>query len=350
MLLRIYPHTFREEFAEEILLDFSDMARDASKKGIFSLFVFCLHELFEFPINLLRIHLKEGLTIRIFRSQPVNYGLRSALGFGVAFALAIPVSMFINTRLLRLIFPMEEGFGIISWIPTALSHLLTGLVLGVLFALSFADRSKYHRYILAGLLGWLLRNVMSDLLNMSFNFRVFLDGNQLIYFDDMVRVFSGAVFGLILVVAKSERPEAIHWLGLGIFAYPLFTDLYVGQLFHLFVFDTPWRFVGLTILMLILVVSVFVLALKSDDRQELPLIVILGAVGYPLVLYIGRFFHGRILPSLDLAYQADYSVSAFWRSVFIVSIEQAIYGILFGLLLGLVLGIQKKSDSPPLIT
>jgi hypothetical protein len=84
LLLHLYPGSFRSEFEEQMLLDFTDMAMDASKKGIYSLLMVCLHELFEFPINLLQIHLKEGLMGKVLRFQPLImvYG---AVGFAVTF-------------------------------------------------------------------------------------------------------------------------------------------------------------------------------------------------------------------------------------------------------------------------
>lgn len=87
---------------------------------------------------------------------------------------------------------------------------------------------------------------------------------------------------------------------ISLFVYPLLTYLFVEQLFNLFVFRTPWRFVGSAVLLVTLVISVFILARKIDGGRKIPLIVIAGAVGYPLILYIGRFLPWPILPSLAL--------------------------------------------------
>ena len=87
-LLRLYPDLFRTEFEEQMLLDFSDMAGDAWKKGSLAFLLFCLHELLVLPANVMRAYLKEGGIVRIFRSRPANYGLRGAAGFAVTFFLA----------------------------------------------------------------------------------------------------------------------------------------------------------------------------------------------------------------------------------------------------------------------
>ncbi len=40
-LLALYPYAYRDEFAEDMLLDFSDLAEDASQKGNWALALFC---------------------------------------------------------------------------------------------------------------------------------------------------------------------------------------------------------------------------------------------------------------------------------------------------------------------
>jgi hypothetical protein len=63
-----------------MLLDFAELAEDASGKGLLSLFGFFLCEMRDFPINLLRAHAEENRMFKIFRSQPVSFGLRMLWG------------------------------------------------------------------------------------------------------------------------------------------------------------------------------------------------------------------------------------------------------------------------------
>ena len=89
LLLRLFPRQVREEFSGEMLANFLDMAEDVSRKGVFPFILFCLRELIDFPMNLFRIHIKEGYLFRILRSQPINHALRGVLGYGVVFGLTI---------------------------------------------------------------------------------------------------------------------------------------------------------------------------------------------------------------------------------------------------------------------
>jgi MFS family permease len=118
----------------------------------------------------------------------VNHALRGALGYGVVFGLTNLISQFVvlelfladnsiigNLQVLYFdLFHTEHGFELISWIPNAIASLLAGLVLGILFAALFADRSNYRRYILSGMLGWFLHNAIRDVLWQSANLGFFL--------------------------------------------------------------------------------------------------------------------------------------------------------------------------------
>ena len=188
LLLKLYPGSFRREFEEQMLLDFADLAMDARKKGIRPLLAFCMRELISFPISLLQIYLKQGSMIRILRSQAVNQALRGALGYGVAFGSAVLIAEFVMLKLftednsvignLQILFfdwfHTEHGLELIGWLANAVGSLLSGLVLGILFAILFADRSRYGRYILAGMLGWFLHDAITTILWYSANLSFFL--------------------------------------------------------------------------------------------------------------------------------------------------------------------------------
>jgi hypothetical protein len=105
-LLRLYPGSFRHEFQEQMLLDFSDIAADAWKKGRAFFALFCLRELIDFPVNLIRMHFQEGPMFKVIHSQPVTYGLRSALGFGIGFAIVIFSSLWLSRWLFVVFEPM----------------------------------------------------------------------------------------------------------------------------------------------------------------------------------------------------------------------------------------------------
>jgi hypothetical protein len=95
-LLGLYPPAFRNEFREQMLLDFSDMVIDADAKGKSYLFRFCIREMFDFPLNLLRVHGKEN---KMLCSKSLNFGLRGAVGFGVVYTLTFQIVKFIYAKL-----------------------------------------------------------------------------------------------------------------------------------------------------------------------------------------------------------------------------------------------------------
>lgn len=350
-LLGLFPVSFRSEFREQMLLDFSDMAADAEAKGRSSLIRFCIRELLDFPVNLLHVHMKENRMLKILRFKPLNFGLRGAVGFGTVYALTFPVVDFmydklscIDTFVARLQvsyydqYHVEKSFELISRIPYLLSLLITGLLLGCVFAFLFAERSQYSKYILTGALGWGLINLMGWAL--AFNFLVFLTVTQNTYFGYMMFVLSGAMWGLIIAVLKSERRDAVRWLAGCLLAYPLFAYLWVKGLFALFMFQTPWRFVGVAALFVVLVTGVIVLAQKLVDKQGITWVVT-GIMGYLLCIPL-TYFAGAVLypPMVSLNTVLDHLS---------VTVSNIIYGGLLGLFLGVVIGIQGKQDSQQVV-
>ena len=118
--------------------------------------IFCVRELVDFPINLLRTHLGNRRVFRLLRLQPINFGLRGALAYGVVFLLGFPMSIFVNEKLFFWLYPMvtrlqvlyfetfhaERGFDWILWIPSVISSLLTGLLLGIMVAFLCSDAAR----------------------------------------------------------------------------------------------------------------------------------------------------------------------------------------------------------------
>ena len=82
-LIRLYPREFRLEFEDELRSVFVALARDAASAGALALAVFCLRELRDFPINLLRTHLEKNPMSRIFDSESVRFILRGVVAFVV---------------------------------------------------------------------------------------------------------------------------------------------------------------------------------------------------------------------------------------------------------------------------
>ena len=343
-LLRLYPQSYRNEFAEEMLRDFSDMATDAGEQGWFPLAIFCLRELVDFPVSLLRVHLEESRMLKNLSSEPVNIGLRSAVLFGVTFGLLI-----LMDGLASWLKPALEKF-----IPAQLPNLfvgplldwidfpLTSLVFGILFAVLFADRARFSRYLLLGTLGWLLQLTTCNFLNYFFNVAGSLSRSENMYLYILQCSLSGAIFGLVFVLAHNQRWESTRLLTLYIVVYPILAYFYTSQ-----VLTTSWRFIALVILWMALLGGIFALARKYDVNDEMIPMMTVGALG-SVVLKIPVLSVAYILiPPVPLE-GFLYDPASFWSVVIILMAAYILYGIFLGSLIGLVFGSQRQNSSPQL--
>src|SRR5215208_3246714 len=102
--------------------------------------------------------------LNLLRSQPVNYGYRGAIGFGIGFATITLIGFWISRLLYSVFDPMLQNYSIWYWetfqnerwiwlldnAVKLLSLALTGLFFGRLFALLAGDPQKRGKYLLAG--------------------------------------------------------------------------------------------------------------------------------------------------------------------------------------------------------
>jgi hypothetical protein len=344
-LLRLYPDAFRNEFQGQMLLDFTDMATDASNRGTSSLVLFCLRELIDFPINLLQVHLKESRMIRVSRSQPVNVGMRSGLLFGVTFGLYIlmyELAVWIEPRLENYI-PVQLPNAIVSSVLDGIGFALTGLVFGALFAVLLADRSKWFHYLLVGTLCWFLQFTPCNLPRYFFDFAEVLGGWGNLYVYNLRLLLSGAMLGLIFIVAQSKRREPVRLLTVYVVAYPILTYYCVAQIFGSFFVTTPWGLGSLIVLWLTLLGGILVFARKYDANGQMIWIVVVGALGN--LIFRGVVIRGAysIMPPLPPE-GLLYIHPAFWSVVFILVAAYVVCGILLGFLLGWLPEAQKSGD------
>ena len=364
-LLRLYPASFRNEFKEQMLLDFTDMVVDAQKKGRFSFALFCLHELIDFSTNLLWIHLKEDRMAKILESPIINSGLRGSLGFAITFAGMTVATWGFRDWLFSTFEPLSQRLpiwyyeifhpydGTLLFIEILLiiSNAFSGLIFGLSFALLLGDRSNRSRYLLAGMLGWFIPNVIFMTLYKSFNWGLYLGDKQPTYLWMMIPILQGAFLGAIFRLATSERKKYFQFFYVGVFIYPVITYLYVKLLFFFDVVktpwlnevDTPWFLIALMILLLIFLGSVFVVVWLMD--RKMPWLVVAGAIGYPVLSEIGVYIARWIGLPLPEPGTGVSEVSPLILQISITA-QQAIFGILLGLLLGLVFGIQNKNKRP----
>lgn len=362
LLLRLYPGSFRNEFEEQMLLDFSDMAMDAEKKGKSSLVLFFLREVLDFPVNLLRVHFKQGYVFKILRSQPVNSGLRGAIGFSVGFAAAAiaiwgfsswlfsafePTVSYLSVWIYDT-FQNEDGTRLLSGVLSILSWALTGIVFGLLFALLLGNRTKFLRYMIAGALGWTIPTTVSVILSDSFGWPYFLSESQTRVLDYSIYILIGVFLSAAFIVAESDWKEPLRYLVAGVIIYPFGTYLFIRLLFYLWLEITPWFFISLMVFMIMLISGVIAVVMLSN--RKMLYMVIAGAVGY-LVLSHAAFYVSYDLlhfpsPPLGVGITPD----AFIVYQFYGMFYEAIFGALFGLVLGLILGYLRKNIQPQLAT
>jgi len=360
-LLRFYPGSFREEFSEEMLLDFRDTLDSASQNGIFSLSMVLLRELRDIPINLLQSHWKESSMLKILRSQPVSNGLRGAIGFGIGFASVAIAGWGVSNWLYTAFEPAianlsiwyydifhDEIYILLSYdILSLISFALTGVIFGLLFALFLGDRSNRFRYIFAGTLGWFIPHAISHVLSRSFGWSFYLSESQSNILGITGIILTGVLLSATFSMSESYHKKTFKLLAAGVIVYPLGVYLFIKFLLFMWIEITPWFFIALIILMVIIIGSVFALVIMND--RKIPWMVIVGAVGYPVLFYAASFIAYTIfhLPVIQLG------VGISQEDINIINLHDtainALFGVLFGLLMGVVLGLKKKNSPPQII-
>jgi predicted permease len=98
-------------------------------------------------------------------------------------------------------------------------------------------------------------------------------------------------------------------------------------------------------LLVIYIASVLVIAVKVQNTRQIPWIVIILAVGNPLLPYLTGFLFWHILPPLNLPHELYHTDPLYWRYTLLIAVQQAVNAIPLGLLVGIMLGFEGKSNS-----
>lgn len=285
-LLRLYPRSHREEFAEEMLLDFSDMAMDAGKKGKLSLIGFCLRELIDFPANLLKTHLNNTSKVPNFRRGAGRNILRIAFTFGILLALKKLVS----------------GINFITF--TDWAHVAT------------VERFTH-------LLGW--HGSYQDMASI------------LLIFSDLIL---GPVFvaTVLLIIFPELRPIKQYLPGVAI-AFALSAIPTILQLTLLQNLD--FTFEGTIFAMTDYILSGLgfgiVASITSRERRKVFWLLFAGLLGYLLMQWVSNI--------LTLRFYHEHTI-ALWRGTASLAMRNLLMGTVLGLLLGIVLEFKKRDQLP----
>jgi len=218
-LLSLYPADFQAEFSVEMVDVFAKTLGEAARNGISALIAVCLHELADFPKNLLREYgnkLKKQLAMQIQPAafNPKNTALLGALGFGLGFALQILLRALIDPGNHTIL----ANFGI-TWLRETLLFMLIGALGGALIGVSSRSTRLIRRFTLAGTLGCGLAGSLGTLvLYLYYRFGVSsfdqapLLNNLMV---GLVSSFIGALTGAILGIVRGDRQQSVRlaWVG-----------------------------------------------------------------------------------------------------------------------------------------
>lgn len=348
LLLRLYPSTFRSDFEEQMLLDFSDMATDVRVKGSLPFLLFCLHELVDFPTNLVMAHWKEGSMVKAFHSKPVNYGLRGAVGFGVAFFIVAILDNFIYwqidsskdavTEFLFNVFHTAQGPQFVSFLSFFVSVIVTGLLFGIMIALLFADRSRFSQYTLVGMLSWFLHYAGTAVCVKTSSVNFYLGATRANYLMKIIVGLSVLFLGLMFVVIRSNKKGLYRALIVGSFAYPLLRYICIQLLFGSGWIEFPLMLIALIVLAMIYMGSVLIIAMKSEDSPKIVWMFFVFALGYFLVPNIMSLIYWQLFPTSAIFYTESPS----WQETFLMTMRAGIFEVPLGIFVGLALALQKK--------
>ena len=280
-LLRLYPSSFRSDFEEQMLLDFSDLVVDASQKGILNLFAMIACEFCDLLISVFYAGWKESSMSPNFRPEAGKEVLRIMFAFGLALALntIAGIIAFIDyDHLIKILRFMHS----IGWQGTykdiqPLLLNLSALMLGPLIAASllliiFPELRPIKKYMPASALVFALPALLSS--------------TRLVALNHFNSTMVNTVFSLCYFV--------LIGLGFGILA-----------------------------------------SLISNERKKLLGFLLIGVIGYFLVNWV----------SASLILSLPHGSTSFWHGVVSVAIRNGVIGMVMGLLLGLILEFRRPTHS-----
>ena len=293
---------------------------------------------------------------RIFRSEPVNYGLRGAVGFAATWFAAVFLEEFIYWKFnsfsdaiaefLFDVFHTGQGVQLVSLISLLVTAPAIGLLFGIMLAILFADRSKYSRYIIVSMLCWVLGFAGTAICVKTFDMELYLGARHVGDFMNMMTTFSMLSLALLFVVARSDKKWPYRALIAAALAYPLSLYLYIQLLIKAGWVETPIIFIALVGLVMIHIGGLFLIAIKCEDTPKIPWQFLVFALGYFIVPNIMRLIYLQFFPS----FASVYSQPMDWQYTFLMALRNAIFEVPLGIFVGIALAFQKKNASKNLST
>jgi len=195
VLIRLYPHKFQVEFADEMQAVFAAVVADAAKSGTAFVVAVCLWELRDLPMNLLREHwliYKEAFMKNLhFSNNPIRSAWWGAVGFGVAFAV-------VETMW----FTWHSG--------SMIMYVLAGALGGALFGLACESRKQVGLLALIGALTFGVGFPVVRFLEFSIANSVGPEGPVVILTAIPEPVIIGALVGIMIGAVQKDWKRSVR--------------------------------------------------------------------------------------------------------------------------------------------
>jgi hypothetical protein len=348
-LLRFYPREFKLEFGYELRSVFMALAQDAASAGAPALAAFCLRELRDFPVNLLRTHLEKNPMSRIFDPESVRFALRSVLAFIVLLTtyslslFAIMVQMSNNA----IAFDIPGYFNDRSFhqvLVLVFAWLIASMIGGTIFAVIFGEHPR---------LRWPLVLAIVASLPWSVPYAVFqfnpsqLQVSMASFGENSVIMaiflLLAAVVGILAIMLSREQARFRWFVLAGLLVW--LPGMLSSQIYNLTFIKTD---VPVQLLMALedLALGAFLagmLGLLLKDRRKMFWLIVAGVILYPLVSYAFQQINGWLLAPF-------FPMEGFTHEQAVLgeAIASTILGLLFGLPIALIFVWLRKGKFPAL--
>jgi len=360
-LIRLYPREFRLEFEDELHSVFMALAQDAASAGALALTVFCLRELRDFPINLIRTHLEKNPMSRILDSESVHFMLRGVLAF-MALLMTHAICTFLIMKQMTAGavtfhttgYFFNDGDGYNQALVMVFSWIIASVIAGTISAFIFGERSRLRWPVVLGIVASLPWSLPYGILQLN----SLLNPGQLqmsmanLGQNSMTiaaLLLLASVCGILTVALSKEQPRFRWFVLAGMFLS--FPALLTSEIYHFTLIKTDALANTLGMLES-LAVGAFLagmLGLLLKDWRRMLGLIAAGMMLYPFAKYVSQQIYGWFLaPLFPVAFPVAMNGFTDQQVVLGSVISYVMIGLLFGLPLALIFIWLKKGKLPAL--
>jgi len=329
LLMEFFPPKYKEEFAEEMKVVFSEIITAAAGKGKLALAIACTQELCDLPILIVRTNLEEKTMIKTTHFQPARFAFRGAISFGLGLAcvkeFAVVFTLFFSSALGN----RWGWYHVLAALSGCIAAALAG---GLLFAFLFSKGKQFGWYALVGTLGWFIPFSTLFVQNMSESYVPLAILSVLPFLGFAL---DGAFLSMALGVAKSKKQISLLPMSIAAVLVPVLGYLIPRFFQGYFQVDPPVVNIVIDVL---LIVGAIILAVNNGKKNLW--VVITGTLSLPIIYYLCIVLPGSLYPTLPASSNNPLSALSiiYWIIVWLPD------GILFGLIISLIFGWQQRLD------